>query len=63
MIETCHLKNIIFLQTILSFLLSRKTVTNSASFKYKSSITVKALDNNDENDENNDRKKIKRLKL
>ena len=26
MVETCHLKNVIFFQTILSFVLSRKTI-------------------------------------
>ena len=31
-------------------------ITNSASFKYKSSITGRALDNNDDNDENNHKK-------
>ena len=31
-------------------------ITNSASFKYKSSITGRALDNNDDNDENNNKK-------
>ena len=38
-------------------------VTNSKSFKYKSSIIGKALDNDDDNDENNNRKKTKMLKL
>ena len=32
-------------------------ITNSKSFKYKSSIIRKTLDNDDDNYENNDRKK------
>ena len=38
-------------------------ITNSASFKYKSSITVKTLNNDDDNDENDDKRKPKGLKL
>ena len=34
-------------------------ITNSASFKYKSNITGKTLDNDDDNDDNDNRKKIK----
>ena len=34
-------------------------ITKSASFKYKSSITGKILDNNDDNDRNDNRKEIK----
>ena len=37
------------------------SITNFASFKYKSSITVKTSDNDDDNDEHDNRKKIKRL--
>ena len=33
------------------------SITNFASFKYKSSITGKTLDNDDDNDEHNNRKK------
>ena len=38
-------------------------MTNSASFKYKSSITGITLDNNDDNAENNNRKKNKDVEI
>ena len=38
-------------------------MTNSASFKYKSSITGKALNNNNDNEENNNRGKKKDLEI
>ena len=42
MIETCHLKNVIFIQTILSFVLSRKIINiyNDIARKY-GNVTVK----------------------
>ena len=38
-------------------------ITNSKSFKYKSSIIEKTLDNDDDNDENNNRKKNKDVEI
>ena len=38
-------------------------ITNSKSFRYKSSIIGKTLDNDDDNDKNNNRKKTKKLTL
>ena len=38
-------------------------ITNSASFKYKSNITVKTLNNYDCNDENDNRKKNKEVEI
>ena len=38
-------------------------ITNYESFKYKSSIIGKTLDNDDDNDENNNRKKNKDLEI
>ena len=38
-------------------------ITNSASFKYKSSITGKTLKNNDDNVKNNNRRKNKDAKI
>ena len=38
-------------------------ITNSKSFKYKSSIIEKTLDNDNDNDENNNRKKNKVIEI
>ena len=38
-------------------------ITSPASFKYKSSITGKTLDNDDDNDENDNRGKNKEVKI
>ena len=38
-------------------------ITNSKSFKFKSSIIGKTLNNDEDNDENDDRKKREVLKL
>ena len=43
MIEICRLKNVIFLQTILSFVLSRKIFKNPVAKKINKNISMKYL--------------------
>ena len=43
--------------TLLLLIIMQIPITNSASFKYKNSITGKTLDNDNDNDENDNRKK------